>query len=145
MSWLCWNVRELGNRRTVQELEALIRAQDPAALFLAEMWADEDRLLSLCNKINFNHSWIVPRVNSTGCLSLFLEKFNPHQSAFLLAEPCGYYCQETQRGSMVFYWYIWFCGFKKETRDLVSAPPTTLVSLPPLALCGRLQRNTVVS
>ena len=64
-------MRGLRNQCTIRELEALIRAQDPAALFLAEMWADEDRLLSLCNKLNFDHSWIVPRVNNTGCLSLF--------------------------------------------------------------------------
>ena len=74
MSWLCWNVCGLGNRRTVRELEAYVRAQDPVALFLAEMWADEDRLLSLCNKLSFDHAWVVPQVNNTGCLSLFWKK-----------------------------------------------------------------------
>ncbi|XP_030924471.1 uncharacterized protein LOC115951389 [Quercus lobata] len=74
MSWLCWNVRGLRNRRTVHELEALVRAQDPVALFLAEMWADEERLHFVCNKLNFDHAWIVPRINSTGCLSLFWKK-----------------------------------------------------------------------
>ena len=74
MSWLCWNVRGLGNRRTVRELEALVRAQDPVVLFLAETWADEDKLHFLCNKLNFDHAWIVPRINSTGCLCLFWKK-----------------------------------------------------------------------
>ena len=74
MSWLCWNVRGLGNRRTVRELEALVRAKDPVALFLAETWADEERLHFVCKKLNFDHAWIVPRINSTGCLNLFWKK-----------------------------------------------------------------------
>ena len=74
MSWLCWKVRGLGNRRTVRELEALVRAQDPVALFLAETWADEERLHFVCNKLNFDHAWIVPWINSTGCLNLFWKK-----------------------------------------------------------------------
>ena len=74
MSWLCWNVRGLGNRRTIRDLEALVQAQDPVAMFLSETWANKDRLRSLCNKLNFDHAWIVPRINSTGCLSLFWKK-----------------------------------------------------------------------
>ena len=64
----------LGTGAPVRELEALVRAQDPVALFLAETWANEDRLRSLCNKLNFDQAWIVPRINCTGCLCLFWKK-----------------------------------------------------------------------
>ncbi|XP_075663013.1 uncharacterized protein LOC142632512 [Castanea sativa] len=71
MSWLCWNVRGLGNRRTVRKLGSLVRAQDPNALFLAETWSGEDFLKRLCRELLFDHFWIVPQVNRTGCLALF--------------------------------------------------------------------------
>ena len=45
MSCLCWNVRGLGNMRTLRELEVVTWAQDPVAMFLAETWAEEARLL----------------------------------------------------------------------------------------------------
>ena len=74
MSWLCWNVRGLGNRRTVRELGSLVRAQDPTALFLAETWVGEIRLKRLCRELLFDCFWIVPQVNKTGCLALFWKK-----------------------------------------------------------------------
>ena len=71
MSFLFWNVRGLGNRRTVHELENLIRAQDPSALFLAETWVGEARLINLCTELGFDHHWITPKSNRLGCLALF--------------------------------------------------------------------------
>ena len=71
MNWLCWNVRGLGNQRTVRELEVVTRAQDPTALFLAETWAGEARLVSLCAELGFDHLWVTPKVNKLGCLALF--------------------------------------------------------------------------
>ena len=70
MSWLCWNVRGLGNQRTVHELALLMRAQDPAVLFLAKTWADEDRLAKLCDDLHFDEKWVVPRVTRAGKLAL---------------------------------------------------------------------------
>ena len=70
MSWLCWNVRGLGNQCTVHELALLVRAQDPAVLFLAETWADEDRLAKLCDDLHFDEKWVVPRVTRAGGLAL---------------------------------------------------------------------------
>ena len=70
MSWLCWNVRGLGNQRTVHELASIMRAQDPAVLFLAETWADNDRLLKICDDLNFDEKWVVPRVTRAGSLAL---------------------------------------------------------------------------
>ena len=74
MSWLCWNMRGLGNQRTVRELGSMVRNQDPTALFLAETWVGEDRLKRLCRELLFDHFWIVPQVNKTGCLALFWKK-----------------------------------------------------------------------
>ena len=71
MSLLFWNVRGLGNRRTIRELEKYIRAQDPIALFLAETWVGEARLIDLCSKLGFDHYWVTPQVNRLGCLILY--------------------------------------------------------------------------
>ncbi|XP_023873052.1 uncharacterized protein LOC111985633 [Quercus suber] len=71
MSLLFWNVSGLGNRRTVHELEGFIRAKDPAALFLAESWAGEARLINLCSELGFDHNWVTPQANRLGCLALF--------------------------------------------------------------------------
>ncbi|KAL0009992.1 hypothetical protein SO802_005100 [Lithocarpus litseifolius] len=71
MSLLFWNVRGLGNRRTVRELEGFIRAQDPTALFLAETWVGEDRLIGLCLELGFDQFWVTPQANRLGCLALF--------------------------------------------------------------------------
>lgn len=54
MSCLCWNVWELGNHRTIRELANLVRAQDPSVLFLAETWADKERLEKVCDDLNFD-------------------------------------------------------------------------------------------
>ena len=59
------------NQRTVRELGSMVRSQDPTALFLAKTWAEEDRLKRLCRELHFDHFWIVPQVNKTGCLALF--------------------------------------------------------------------------
>ena len=70
MSWLCWNVRGLGNQCTVHELALLVWAQDPAVLFLVETWADEDRLAKLCDDLHFDEKWAVRRVTRAGGLAL---------------------------------------------------------------------------
>ena len=71
MSLLFWNVRGLGNRCTVQELEKYIRAQDPVALFLAETWVGEARLIDLCSELGFDHYWVTLQANRLGCLVLY--------------------------------------------------------------------------
>ena len=71
MSLLFWNVRGLGNRRTVRELEKYIRAQHPTAFFLAEMWVGEARLIDLCSELGFDHYWVTPQINHLGCLVLY--------------------------------------------------------------------------
>ena len=74
MSWLCWNVHGLGNQRTIRELESLVQAQDPTALFLSETWVGEDLLKRLCGELLFDCFWIVPQVNITDCIALFWKK-----------------------------------------------------------------------
>ena len=71
MSFMCWNMRGLGNKRTVQELAKFVRAQDPSVLFLAETWADEARLKRLCDELQYDEVWVVRRVTRAGCLALF--------------------------------------------------------------------------
>lgn len=70
MSWLCWNVRRLGNQRTVHELASIMRAQDPTVVFLAKTWANEDRLTKLCDDLQIDEKWVVPRVTMAGGLAL---------------------------------------------------------------------------
>ena len=70
MSWLCWNVRGLGNQHTVYELASIMRAQDPVVLFLAETWADEDRLTKICDYLHFDEKCVVSRVTRVGDLAL---------------------------------------------------------------------------
>ena len=64
-------MRGLGNRRTVRELEVVTRAQDPAAMFLAETWSAKARLRKLCSDLKFDHCWISPSAGKFGCLALF--------------------------------------------------------------------------
>ena len=71
MNLLFWNVLGLGDRRTAHELECFIQAQDPTALFLAETWVGEARLISLCSELGFDHYWVTPQANRLGCLALF--------------------------------------------------------------------------
>ena len=64
-------MRGLGNHRTIQELANLVRAQDPSVLFLAETWADKDRLDKVCDDLNFDEKWIVDRISRARGLALF--------------------------------------------------------------------------
>ena len=48
-------MRGLENLRTLRELEMVTRAQDPAAMFLAETWAEDARLRRLCVDLKFDH------------------------------------------------------------------------------------------
>lgn len=67
-------MRELRNRRTIQELEVVTWAQDPTAMFLAEMWSVEARLRKLCADLKFDHCWIGPSASKSGYLALFWKK-----------------------------------------------------------------------
>lgn len=71
MSLLFWNVRGIRNRHAIHELESFIRPQDPTALFLAETWAGEARLVNLCTELGFDQHWVTLQVNIFGCLALF--------------------------------------------------------------------------
>jgi len=48
-----------------------MRAQDPAVMFLAETWANKDRLMKLCDNFHFDEKWVVPRITRAGGLALF--------------------------------------------------------------------------
>ena len=70
MNCLCWNVRGLGNLRTICKLANIVRAQDPSVLFLAEIWADKARLDKLCDELNFDEKWVIDRATRAGGLAL---------------------------------------------------------------------------
>ena len=71
MSLICWNCCGLGNPQTVQELGDIIRAEDLAAVFLAETWLDETRLKGLCNILKMKNVFGVSRITRGGGLALF--------------------------------------------------------------------------
>ena len=47
-----------------------MRAQDPAVVFLAETWVDEDRLKKLCDDLHLDEKWVVPKVTRASGLAL---------------------------------------------------------------------------
>ena len=71
MSLLVWNCHELGNLVIEKELGEINRAKDPSVMFIAETWADEDRLKSIKHRLQFNHMFMVPRIHRGGGLVLF--------------------------------------------------------------------------
>ena len=71
MNLLCWNCCELGNWQTVQELGDFFRAQDPAAVFLAETLLDEERLGSIRDSLQIGHHHGVSKISCGGGLALF--------------------------------------------------------------------------
>ena len=70
MSIIVWNCRGLGNPQTIRELRDLIRAQDPAAMFIAETWLDEVRLKSLLKNYDLDQKFVVSKVTQGGGLAL---------------------------------------------------------------------------
>ena len=63
-------MRGLGNQCTVHELASVLRAQDPAVVFLVETWADEDRLMKLRDDLQFDDLWVIPRETRASGLAL---------------------------------------------------------------------------
>ncbi|XP_075645079.1 uncharacterized protein LOC142616076 [Castanea sativa] len=70
MSLLCWNCRGLRNPQKIQELGDLIRAQDPAVVFIAKAWLTEARLKNFLKKLNFGDMHVVSKINQGGGLVL---------------------------------------------------------------------------
>jgi len=87
MNLLCWKCQGLGNRQTIQELRALVRAQDPSVVFLAETWLEETRLSSIRDSLRFGHYHGVSRITRGAGLALFwthdlalsVESLSPNQ------------------------------------------------------------------
>lgn len=71
MSLIVWNCHRLGNLRTGKELERMVRAKNPSAMFLAEIWADEARLKAVQRDLNFDNLFFVERNNKGGGLALY--------------------------------------------------------------------------
>lgn len=71
MSFLVWNCRRLGNLRTGKELEVVLQAKDPSAVFITKTWADETRLKEVQRNLNFENLFFVKRNNRGGDLALY--------------------------------------------------------------------------
>ena len=71
MNCVVWNCHGLGNPRVVQELTALVRNKDPAAVFIIETWLDDDHLEVIRCKLSFANKFVVLRRNRDGGLVLF--------------------------------------------------------------------------
>ena len=63
-------MRGLGNQRTIHELASILRVQDLTVMFLAETWANEDRLMKLHDDLQFDDLWVVLRETMAGGLAL---------------------------------------------------------------------------
>ena len=74
MNALAWNCRGLGNPRTIQQLARLIRAQDPAVVFLIETWQDDGPLERLRCLLQFDNKLVANSRNNGGGLCLFWKK-----------------------------------------------------------------------
>ena len=74
MNCLAWNCRGLGNPRTVQELARLVRAKNPAVVFLIETWQDEGPLERLRCSLQFANKFVTTSRNKGGGLCLFWKK-----------------------------------------------------------------------
>ena len=71
MNCIVWNCRELGNLRIRKELGEIIRAKDPSVVFIAETQAEEARLDTIQQNLDFENKWVVPKVGHGGGLVLF--------------------------------------------------------------------------
>ena len=54
-----------------KELGEISRAKDPSVMFIAETWADEERLKSIKHRLQFDHMFMVPRIHRGGGLVLY--------------------------------------------------------------------------
>ena len=83
MSLIVWNYYRFGNLRTGKELEGMVRAKDPSAIFIAETWADEARLKEIQHNIEFQNLFFVERNNRGGGLVLYWKNsFDLHIDTF---------------------------------------------------------------
>ena len=57
--------------RIGKEFVEIIRAKDPAVVFLAKTLTDDARLEFVQSSIGFDHRWVVPRVGRSGGLVLY--------------------------------------------------------------------------
>ena len=60
MSCLAWNCHRLGNPLAEDELEAIIRAQDPLMVFLSETWSRRKQLEKIQCKIKYDGVFTIP-------------------------------------------------------------------------------------
>ena len=70
MSCLAWNCRGLRNPQAEDELEEIIRAQDPLIVFLSETWSRKKQLEKIKHKVKYTGLFTVPSCGRGGGLAL---------------------------------------------------------------------------
>ena len=70
MKILCWNIRGLGNPRTVRALHDLVKSKVAQIVFLTETKAEVSTMERVRQRIGFKYGFHVPRVGLSGGLSL---------------------------------------------------------------------------
>lgn len=76
MSLLFWNCHELGNLCTRKELEVVVRAKDPSAIFLPETWADKTRFKRNQMQSRLREFIFCGKKQQRGRSSTILERFD---------------------------------------------------------------------
>ena len=71
MNCIVWNCRRLGNLHTGKELGEIIRVKNPSVMFIVETLAEEARLDTIQQNLDFENKWVVSRVGHGDGLVLF--------------------------------------------------------------------------
>lgn len=71
MSMLSWNLRGLGNHRSVQVLKDLLHFKRPKIVFVMETKINGARLNYICDVLGFNNFFAVDSIGLSGGLGLF--------------------------------------------------------------------------
>ena len=66
MSVIVWNCHGFGNLSTGKELEGMVRAKDPSAMFIVKTWADKAKLKEIQRQIEFENLFFVERNKKVG-------------------------------------------------------------------------------
>ncbi|CAM8908580.1 unnamed protein product [Rhodiola kirilowii] len=70
MTILSWNLRGMGNPRTIRELRSLIRATNPQVIGLIETKADKKKMERIRVLLGFFGCFVVPAKGASGGLAL---------------------------------------------------------------------------
>ena len=70
MRCISWNCRGLGNSRSIQNLQEIIRSQRPSLIFLIETLVNDEKIEQLRIQLGFDGKFVVNRVGRGGGIAL---------------------------------------------------------------------------